>query len=105
MAFFVTRLYYQEIMGTIQHNSLASEPALTEAVTNFFSAHTPDTAKVLTWKIFQCWTLKDCEITSEIPKEKIALFLDQLNDLVAAAYILHQANRASSAGQQGDKQK
>ena len=89
-------------MGVISNNSLSSNSTLAEVVAAFFKTHTLDSAKVLSWKIFQCWTLNDCELTSEIPNESVALFLDQLIDLVAAASILHQANRVSSAGQQGE---
>ena len=39
---------------------------------------------------------------SELSDEEVALFFDQLMDLVAAAYILHQANRASPNQQEGN---
>ena len=61
----------------------------------FFSANTPETVKTLFWSMFQCWVTKDCNLKAEISDEEIALFFDQLMDLVAAAYIVHQANRAS----------
>ncbi len=67
----------------------------------FFKSHTPDSAKVLFWKVFQCWTVKECKIKTDISDEEIALFFDQLTDLVAAAHIEHQANRVSANRQQG----
>ncbi|WP_143013844.1 hypothetical protein [Mucilaginibacter sp. OK268] len=70
-------------------------------VTSFFKNNTPDSAKVLFFKLFQCWTTKDCTIKSEVSDKEVALFFDQLSDLVAAAYIVHQANGVSQS-QQGE---
>lgn len=61
-----------------------------------FKTHTPDSAKVLFWKLFQCWSVKECKESSDVSDEEIALFFDQLIDLVAAAHILHQANRVAN---------
>jgi hypothetical protein len=61
---------------------------------SFFKGYSPDMARNFFWKMFQCWTIKDCKIKAEISDEEVALFFDQLIDLVAAAYILHQANGA-----------
>ncbi|OKS88744.1 hypothetical protein RG47T_4222 [Mucilaginibacter polytrichastri] len=36
--------------------------------------------------------MKDCEIKIEVPEKEVALFYDQLMDLVAASYILYQEN-------------
>jgi hypothetical protein len=103
MAFFCGQLKTNLSMGAItNNNSLSSKATFSEVVANFFKCHTLDSAYMFKWKIFQCWTLNDCDITSDIPNEEIALFLDQLTDLVAAAYILHQANRVPNAGQQGE---
>jgi hypothetical protein len=90
-------------MGAItNNNNLSSGTSFKEVVTNFFKVNTPESTKVLFWKVFQCWALKDCNLKAEVSDQEIALFFDQLIDLVAAAYILHQANRVSSAGQQGE---
>jgi len=68
---------------------------------NFFSKHSPDSTYVLLWKFFQCWVTRDCNIKAELSDEEVALFFDQLMDLVAAAYILHEANRVSEKPQEG----
>ncbi|QEM03714.1 hypothetical protein DIU31_009385 [Mucilaginibacter rubeus] len=83
-------------MGAINfNNSPSSETPFKDVLANFFVANTPETMKVFAWKIFQCWTLKDCNQKAEISDEKLALFLDQLIGLVAAAYNVHQANNAA----------
>jgi hypothetical protein len=84
----------------IKHNFTAAL-SLKEVMATFFRDNTPETAKVLFWKFFQCWVTKDCNIKAEISDEEVALFFDQLIDLVAAAYIVHQANGALSNPQEG----
>jgi hypothetical protein len=84
----------------IQYDFKASL-TLKEAMTKFFGDHSPETTKVLFWKFFQCWVTRDCQIKSELSDEEVALFFDQLIDLVAAAYIVHQANGALSNEQEG----
>ena len=64
-------------------------------MTTFFKDNTPESVKVLFWKMFQCWVTRDCNIKADLSDEEIALFFDQLIDLVAAAHILHQANGAA----------
>jgi len=64
----------------------------------FFSDNTPESVKSLFWSMFQCWVTKDCNLKAEVSDEEIALFFDQLSDLVAAAYVVHQANRALDEG-------
>ena len=86
----------------IKNKSLSSGIPFSEVVACYFKANTPESTKVLFWKVFQCWALKDCNLKSEVSDEEIALFFDQLTDLVAAAYILHQANRVPNAGQKGE---
>ena len=81
--------------------SFSDSSSLSEVISLFFEKNTPDSAKTIFWKIFQCWALKDCKIKAEISDEEVALFFDQLIDLVAAAYIVHQANRVSLTGQEG----
>lgn len=68
----------------------------------FFGEHTPESAQVLFWKFFQCWVTRDCNIKADLSDEEVALFFDQLMDLVAAAYILHQANGALENKQEGE---
>ena len=84
----------------IKHNFSAVLP-LREVMAAFFKANTPESAKVFFWKFFQCWVTKDCNIKAELSDEEVALFFDQLMDLVAAAYMVHQANGASVNEQEG----
>ena len=79
----------------LTNNSFSSGPPLKEAMASFFRKHSPDSAKLLFWKIFQCWALKDCAVKAEVSDEEIALFFDQLNELVDAAYIEHQASESN----------
>jgi len=80
--------------ATITKYNFTAVLPLKEVMANFFKANTPESVKVLFWKFFQCWVTKDCNIKAELSDEEVALFLDQLIDLVAAAYIVHQANGA-----------
>lgn len=84
------------------NESFSNPLTLGEAVRLFFKQNTPDSTRATFWKIFQCWALKDCNIKAEISDEELALFFDQLIDLVAAAYILHEADRVSQTRQEGD---
>jgi hypothetical protein len=79
----------------IKHNFTAGK-TLKEIITTFFKDNTPESTQVLFWKFFQCWVSRDCKIKADLTDEEVALFFDQLIDLVAAAHIVHQANRASN---------
>jgi len=81
--------------------NITSELSFNNVAKTFFEDNTPDSVRVLFWKLFQCWVTRDCNIKSDLADEEIALFFDQLIDLVAAAHILHQANRASENEQEG----
>jgi hypothetical protein len=80
--------------ATVIKNYLTSDLLLEEVMAIFFKVNTPESVKVLFWKMFQCWVTRDCKIKADLSDEEIALFFDQLIDLVAAAHILHQANGA-----------
>jgi hypothetical protein len=75
----------------INKNSI-SELSLKKMMDAFFKANTPDSVREFFWKVFQCWVTRDCNIKAEISDEEVALFFDQLTDLVAAAYNLHQSD-------------
>ncbi|WP_345952993.1 hypothetical protein [Mucilaginibacter sp. PAMB04168] len=79
----------------LTNNSFSSGPPLKEVMATFFRKHTPDSAKLLFWKVFQCWALKDCTIKAEVSDQELALFFDQLNELVDAAYLEHQASESN----------
>jgi len=88
--------------AALQQNDFEAPLSLKDEVSRFFAERTPDSAKVMFWKLFQCWATKECTIKAEITDEEVALFFDQLTDLVAAAYIVHQANRVSENPQEGE---
>ncbi|MFI5162360.1 MAG: hypothetical protein ACHQHN_13860 [Sphingobacteriales bacterium] len=85
--------------AVFEHTNFNEELPFKEVMSNFFGVNTPESVKALFFKMFQCWVTKDCTLKAEISDEEIALFFDQLTDLVAAAYTVHQANRASGPGQ------
>jgi hypothetical protein len=87
--------------ATVINKSLSFNTALMDVAATFFKENDPESTKAFFWKIFQCWTLKDCKIKSEIADEELARFFDQLTDLVAVAYVLHQSNVVSQQGQEG----
>ncbi|MDT3401252.1 hypothetical protein [Mucilaginibacter terrae] len=76
----------------LNKNNFSSGPPLREVMAMFFRRHSPDSAKFVFWKVFQCWALKDCSAKARISDQELALFFDQLNDLLNAAYVEHQAN-------------
>ncbi|MFC0513115.1 hypothetical protein ACFFGT_02850 [Mucilaginibacter angelicae] len=84
------------------NNNFTSRLTLKEVMESFFRDNTPESAKVLFWKLLQCWALKDCKIKAQVSDEEIALFFDQLIDLVGAVYVVHQANGALLNSQEGD---
>lgn len=85
----------------ITKNDFTSVKTIGEILEKFFRDNDVDSVQLLFWKFFQCWVTKDCNIKADISDEEVALFFDQLMDLVAAAYILHQANRVSPNQQEG----
>lgn len=85
----------------IKHNFKAGL-SLKEAMLTYFKTNTPETTTVLFWKFFQCWVTRDCKIKADLTDEEVALFFDQLIDLVAAAYIVHQGNGAPVEPKKGD---
>lgn len=68
---------------------------------SFFAKHSPESARFMFWKFFQCWAIKDCKINAEISDEEVAQFFDQLGDFVAAAYLEHQS--INSNKQKGER--
>ena len=82
------------------NHEFTSQLSFDDVAKIFFKNNSTESVKVAFWQIFQCWMKKGCKIRTEISDEEIALFFDQLIDLVAAAYILHQANRVSESGQE-----
>lgn len=85
----------------LKHNFTAGQ-TLKEAMEAYFKTNTPDSTNVLFWKFFQCWVTRDCKLKADLTDEEVALFFDQLIDLVAAAYIVHQANGASIEPKKGN---
>ena len=80
-----------------------SELSFQEVAKTFFRQHSAESVQVWVWKFFQCWINRDCEILSDLTNKEVALFLDQLVDLVAAAQILHEANRVKNEPGEEDR--
>ena len=79
-------------------------PALSlgEVAANFFKTRSVEDTDFLFLKFFQCWVLKDCKNKAEIADEEVALFFDQLSELVAAAYQEHQKQKANNPDDEGE---
>jgi hypothetical protein len=71
-----------------------------EVIALFFQHYSRETMRDRALYLFKCWVTNSCGLKEKLPDEEIALFLDQLIDLVAAAFTLHQANRASHLPQE-----
>jgi hypothetical protein len=84
------------------NKNFTSVLSLKEVMVTFFKENTPDTVQSLFWKVFQCWVIKDCKIKAEISDEELALFFDQLNEVIAAAYIVHQEQAVLPISQGGN---
>jgi hypothetical protein len=84
------------------NNNFLDGLSLKEVMETFFSSNSLDSVKSRFFYVFQCWVTKDCNYKAEISDKEIALFFDQLTNLVAAAYIIHQANRVSITKQEGE---
>lgn len=87
--------------AALTNNKLISKIPFNKVFDEFFANNTPESAYTILFKILQCWVVNDCKIKAGIPDEDMALFLDQLNTLVAAAHILHQGNRVPATLQKG----
>lgn len=77
-----------------QSNKLSQHP-WKEVMATFFQQNSPESVKLLFWRMFQCWVTKDCTIKGDVSDEEVALVFDQLIELVSAAYQLHQNNNNS----------
>jgi hypothetical protein len=72
-----------------------------EVIALFFESYSRETMRDHSFYLFKCWVTNSCGIKENLPDQEIALFLDQLIDLVAAAFTLHQANRVSKNPEEG----
>jgi|SRR6185437_8576458 len=101
MAFFISgrlSFFKKQMEAVFINKDFSSGLPLQEAMIAFFEGYTPESVKGLLWRMFQCWVTRDCKVRAEISDEELALFFDQLMDLVAAAYVVHQANGVSQGG-------
>jgi hypothetical protein len=64
-----------------------------QAVEAFFGSNTPESARDTLWYLFKAWVNSPGTNRARYTDEDIALFLDQLIDLVGASFQLHQTNR------------
>ncbi|QJD95978.1 hypothetical protein HH214_08855 [Mucilaginibacter robiniae] len=83
------------------HNNSSHHP-LEKAMHAFFLQNSPESVQLLLWKMFQCWVTKDCSLKAGLPDAEVALVFDQLNDLIAAAYAVHQTSHFSATEQKGN---
>jgi hypothetical protein len=74
-----------------------------EVIALFFQNYSHETMWTNAFYLFKCWTTNSCGLKENLPDQEIALFLDQLIDLVAAAFTLHQANRVSNEPRRDQK--
>jgi len=88
--------------AAVNKRNLTTSSTIHSGVAMFFKEHTPDSAKVMFWKLFQCWATKECTLKAEVTDEEVALFFDQLTELVTAAYSFHLANSDSVDMQKGE---
>jgi len=79
--------------AAIRHSSLTPKQTLPTAIQDFFAHNNTRTTKNTLVHLFKAWASQP-ESKKQHTDEEIALFLDQLTSLVAAAEQLHQTNRA-----------
>jgi hypothetical protein len=87
--------------AVIIKHKFTSGISLKEVVAVFFKAHAPEDTKVLFWKFFQCWVTRDCDIKADLSNEEVALFFDQLNKLIDAAYNVYLESNELPDQQEG----
>jgi hypothetical protein len=64
-----------------------------DVVKKFFRMYSRELSTETLWYVFKAWVSSPGANRAQFSNEEMALFLDQLIDLVAAAYQLHQTNR------------
>jgi hypothetical protein len=72
-----------------------------KALQAFYGLYSPQQAQEITFYLFKAWVCQCEEKKKPYSEQEIALFLDQLIDLVAAAFQLHEGNRVSVNLQEG----
>jgi hypothetical protein len=85
-------------MEAVYINNNSSNLPLQKVMADFFRRNSPESVQLLFWKMFQCWVTKDCTLKGEVSDQEVALVFDQLVELVAAAYSVHESGGASTAG-------
>jgi hypothetical protein len=90
-------------MEAVHINNNFSNQPWRKVLGTFFDQNSPESVQLLFWKMFQCWVTKDCTLKGEVSDEEVALVFDQLVELVAAAYSVHQSggSAADAAGGEG----
>lgn len=79
-------------------NALSPQAVLAD----FFSTHTRESVWDIFLQLFKAWVESPDANRAKFRDKEIALFLDQLIDLVAAASQLHQTNRVKSNNAGGE---
>lgn len=84
-----------------EHLKSESIPSLPQAMSEFFARFTSEeTYTLIVFHLFKAWVCQPKE-NKKYDEKKLALFCDQLINLVAAADQLHQGNRVSEDLEKG----
>lgn len=79
-----------------------SGAGLLKATESFFKDRTFGETQTIFFKLFQCWGIKECYKRIDLTNAEVALFYDQLVNLVGEAYIAYQANRPALNREEGE---
>jgi hypothetical protein len=77
----------------VNFNLNSPDSSLLEAMNLFFNNRSFGTTQNIFFKLFQCWGIKECDEVVNLSNEEVALFLDDLLNLVSISYIAYQANK------------
>jgi hypothetical protein len=79
---------------TLKFDLNSPDSSLMQAMDLFFKNRSFDHTQTFFFKLFQCWGVKECDQFVDLTNEDVALFFDQLLNLVGVSYIAYQANKA-----------
>jgi len=80
----------------------SSGTGLLKATELFFKTRTFGETKDTFFKLFQCWGIKECYKRIDLTNAEVALFYDQLLNLVGQAYITFHADKPALDGEEGE---
>ena len=82
-------------MEAAAQNIISDPRPIQLVLEKFFSTNSEESTREIFWYLFKAWVSQP-EDKQYYSNQEIALFFDQLLELVAAAYTLHQSHRANS---------